>query len=104
MRPTFYASVLIAVLSVAPLAAPPVLAGEHGSSSEEEQSAEEMAREGMEKILRALERMMDTVPMYEMPEVTEDGDIIIRRKNPPKRDEDDEPEAEEAPAPDATET
>ena len=56
-----------------------------------------MAREGMERILRALNMLMDSIPQYELPEVKENGDIIIRRKNPtpkettPKREE--EPES-----------
>jgi hypothetical protein len=100
------ASFLSVALFAMPAAVSPALAGEHGEAAgEDDQSAEEMAREGMEKILRALEKMMDSVPMYEMPEVTEEGDIIIRRKNPPKHDEEEEqPEMEETTTPEATET
>ena len=62
-------------------------------SQSERERAEEMAREGMERILRALNMLMDSIPQYELPEVNENGDIIIRRKNPtpkettPKRKE-----------------
>jgi hypothetical protein len=45
-----------------------------------EQNPEELAREGMERLLRALELFIEMIPQYEMPEVTEEGDIIIRRK------------------------
>jgi hypothetical protein len=59
-----------------------------------EDTPEELAREGMERMLRALELFIEMIPQYEMPEVTEDGDIIIRRKRkkstPPP-----EPELEE---------
>ena len=58
-------------------AAPPVaLAG--GESGDD--SASELAREGVETLLRALEALIDEIPLYEMPELNEDGDIIIRRK------------------------
>ena len=59
------------------LAAPPVaLAG--GES--EDDSVGELAREGVETLLRALEALIDEIPLYEMPELNENGDIIIRRK------------------------
>lgn len=57
-----------------------------------EEQAERLALEGMEKLFRALELFIESIPQYEMPEVTEDGDIIIRRKRrpeglePPRRD------------------
>lgn len=59
--------------------APPALAG----PAPEEENPEELMREGMERMLRAIELMIEMVPQYEMPEVTEDGDIIIRRKRRP---------------------
>ena len=43
--------------------------------------AEDMAREAIEQLMRALELMMNSIPQYEMPEINEDGDIIIRRKH-----------------------
>jgi hypothetical protein len=44
--------------------------------------AEEALKEGAERIMRALELMLHAVPQYEMPEVLDNGDIIIRRRNP----------------------
>ncbi len=44
--------------------------------------AEELAREGMRALLGALEAILATIPQYEMPEVMDNGDIIIRRSNP----------------------
>ena len=44
--------------------------------------AEKALKEGAERIMRALELMLHAVPQYEMPEVLENGDIIIRRRNP----------------------
>ena len=58
---------------------PPILAGPPA----EEETPEKLMREGMERMLRAIELMIEMVPQYEMPEVTEDGDIIIRRKRRP---------------------
>ncbi len=39
-----------------------------------------LAAEGLDKMVRALESLMRSIPQYETPEITEDGDIIIRRK------------------------
>lgn len=46
------------------------------------EQAERALKEGLQTILRALETMFKSVPQYEMPEVLENGDIIIRRKKP----------------------
>ncbi|MDX1710105.1 MAG: hypothetical protein R3316_03080 [Rhodovibrionaceae bacterium] len=104
--PKFRLAILAGALAAAVVAAPtvwPTALADDSGPAEEDKSAEELAREGMEKIMRALEHMMDSIPQYEMPEVTEDGDIIIRRKNPPPKDApDDDEEAE--PVPEATET
>ncbi|NQV94402.1 MAG: hypothetical protein HQ482_04615 [Sphingomonadales bacterium] len=40
------------------------------------------AEEGMRRILTALQLLMATIPQYELPEVLENGDIIIRRVQP----------------------
>ncbi len=45
-----------------------------------EKSPEELALEGINKVLQALNLFMDSIPQYEAPEVLENGDIIIRRK------------------------
>ncbi len=57
--------------------------------------AEEMAREAIEQLLRALEFMIESIPQYELPEVNEDGDIIIRRKRRKERETPGEPEVDE---------
>ncbi len=44
--------------------------------------AEQALKEGAEKIMRALELILHAVPQYQMPEVLDNGDIIIRRRNP----------------------
>jgi hypothetical protein len=57
--------------------------------------AEDMAREAIEQLMRALELMIDSIPQYEMPEIEENGDIIIRRKRRAPRPEPSVPEIEE---------
>ena len=41
-------------------------------------------------MLRAIELMIEMIPQYEVPEVLENGDIIIRRKNPPPASDEEE--------------
>lgn len=53
--------------------------------------AEQLAREGLDRFMQALEAAIEWVPQYEMPEVLENGDIIIRRK-PPSHDSKDLPD------------
>ena len=56
------------------------------------EDAEGLAREGVEKLLRALELLLQSIPQYEAPVINENGDIIIRRRNPrPERGPDREP-------------
>lgn len=58
------------------------------------EQAEELALEAMQKFMRALELMIDSIPQYELPEITEDGDIIIRRR---REAEPAQPDSEPAP-------
>lgn len=68
---------LLLALGVA-TAAPDYSLAIHGESKRDQ--AEEMARDAMEQLMKALELFMDSIPQYEAPEFNEDGDIIIRRK------------------------
>lgn len=70
--------------------ASPAVADEPGA----QERAEEMARDAIEQMMRALELMIDAIPQYEMPELNENGDIIIRRKRKPSDDQQAEPEVE----------
>jgi hypothetical protein len=77
----------LGALGLAPILGPiaasgPALAGEHG-----EEDPEVLMREGMERMLRAIELLIEMIPMYEPPEITEEGDIIIRRKRRPGEEE-----------------
>lgn len=47
-----------------------------------QEHAEKALKEGVQTILRALETMFKAIPQYEMPELLDNGDIIIRRKKP----------------------
>lgn len=40
------------------------------------------AEDGMREILTALQLLIASIPQYEMPEVLDNGDIIIRRVQP----------------------
>ena len=78
-------------LALAAGAPGPVLA----DAPSERQRAGEMAKEAIEQLMRALELMIESIPQYELPEVNEDGDIIIRRKRRKERETPGEPEVEE---------
>ena len=65
------------------------------AEGDERGRAEDMAREAIEQLMRALELMIDSIPQYEMPEIEENGDIIIRRKRRTPRPEPSVPEVEE---------
>ena len=45
--------------------------------------AERLARESMEKMLEAMDLFLKSIPQYEAPQITPEGDIIIRRKPVP---------------------
>ncbi len=48
----------------------------------QEQTPEALLRAGIENLLRALGLALQNLPQYEMPQINEYGDIIIRRVNP----------------------
>ncbi len=80
-----FSSALLAGTTTAPRAA------QHDDRGQ----AEDMAREAIEQLMRALELMLDSIPQYELPEIMENGDIIIRRKRRAPRPEPDQPGAPE---------
>lgn len=59
----------------------------------DEKGVDELAVEGLSKLMDALSLFVDAIPQYSAPEILENGDIIIRRKNKDKGDEDDEKES-----------
>ena len=44
--------------------------------------AEQALKEGFEDVLRALKLFLYAVPQYQMPQILNNGDIIIRRQYP----------------------
>ena len=54
-----------------------------------------LAEEAAEKLMLALELMLMAIPQYAMPEIMENGDIVIRRLNPEDGEMSDEPAADE---------
>ena len=66
-------------------------------ASADEKSADELAVEGLSKLMNALSLFVDAIPQYSPPEILDNGDIIIRRKNKNIEEEktDEEPEVEE---------
>ncbi|MCP4329820.1 MAG: hypothetical protein GY791_15440 [Alphaproteobacteria bacterium] len=49
---------------------------------ETREQAEQMMRESVERMLDAMQLFLEAVPQYDPPEMTPEGDIIIRRRNP----------------------
>jgi hypothetical protein len=49
---------------------------------ETQETPSELMSDAMAKMVQALELFVKSIPQYEKPEITEDGDIIIRRKRP----------------------
>jgi hypothetical protein len=43
--------------------------------------------EGLGKLMLGLQRMVDELPRYDLPEVNEHGDIIVRRIDPNRKPE-----------------
>lgn len=65
-----------------------------------EKGADELAVEGLSKLLNALSVFIDSIPQYETPELLDNGDIIIRRIQKP----DEKDESEESPGVEKTST
>lgn len=81
MKKTFAALIVSALLitQVQPVAAA------------DEKGVDELAVEGLSKLMDALSLFVSAIPQYSTPEILENGDIIIRRKNKPAEDEKETP-------------
>ena len=93
MRQIFLAAVMLPLLLAVPLPADAEEPSGEPAPNEQapnEPAPGELAREGVARLLQALEVFIEMIPQYEMPELNENGDIIIRRK----RDRGEEPSAE----------
>ncbi len=80
-------------LALAPTAA--ALAETPAPGTPRQESPSDLAREGLEQMMRALRLLVESIPQYELPEVLENGDIIIRRKDPKQKPGAEEPELDE---------
>ena len=65
------------------LATAPVTAAAEAPKApgEQQESPGALAREGLEHMMRALRLLVESIPQYELPEILDNGDIIIRRKH-----------------------
>lgn len=88
MRRTALLATLLAALSTAAWAQTPE------RPKPEPQDPAAMPEQAARQMLEALQLFLHSIPQYEMPEMLPNGDIIIRRINPPAP----EPEATEPPA------
>jgi hypothetical protein len=79
---------MVATVLLAPL---PAAAQPQPSIAQDLEQAEQAFRRGLDSMKEALERLIEAVPQYEAPQMTEEGDIVIRRRPPvarPRRSED----------------
>ena len=85
MRPvfgsTFQALALVLSVVVPVSLTAPATAEEEYRDGTPEASPGELAAEAMEKLMKALDLLIGSIPQYEAPYVNENGDIIIRRKH-----------------------
>lgn len=88
------AAAAIMILSLPALAADPTPPED---SRQKQDQARELALEATQKLMLALELLIQSLPQYGMPRIDDDGNIIIPRL--PPRSEGSEPESEEGPGP-----
>ena len=62
----------------------PIAGASADSLQDNTAEAERLANDAVDKIMKALNLMMMSVPRYSAPEVLPNGDIIIRRLDPPE--------------------
>lgn len=82
-RTTLAAAIGLIALAAACNATAGVIAAEpQPGTVADSRSPSELAREGVAKMLEAFDKFVDSVPRYEPPQINENGDIILRRKQP----------------------
>jgi len=69
------------------LAVPGALRAQEGGEGGES-SPQDLAREGAQRLLDALEGLLQVIPQYGVPKVLDNGDILIPRLNPPQEEGD----------------
>jgi hypothetical protein len=78
MRLIILALGVCAVLASAPVSAQ----SPDAPGSQQEPSGTQLTLEGLEKLMLGLQRMVEELPRYNLPEINENGDIIVRRIDP----------------------
>lgn len=91
MRSLLAALLLVAALPAAAAepSGPDPLPQAAGKLRDELERAATAMRESMGRVLLSIEEVARQLPRYETPEINENGDIIIRRKPPPRNNETD---------------
>jgi hypothetical protein len=92
----------LCVASSLALAAAPA-AAEDDADQDKQEEAMALAQEGAEKLVQAIQLMIQAIPQYAAPEILDNGDIIIRRIHP-EGDMDDGSSAEDGADPEAGES
>jgi hypothetical protein len=77
MRPA-----IIALGICAALASAPAFAQSTQPPAGQEPSGTQLTLEGLGKLMLGLQRMVEELPRYDLPEINENGDIIVRRIDP----------------------
>jgi hypothetical protein len=81
---------IIALGACAMLASAPVSA-QSPSPGVQEPSGTQLTLEGLEKLMQGLKRMVEELPRYNLPEINENGDIIVRRIDPHEHEKQEHP-------------
>ena len=77
---------LLPLFAISLLAAP-LAAASADSLQDNTAEAEQLANEALNKMMKALDLLIMTVPRYAAPEVLPNGDIIIRRLDPEENED-----------------
>ena len=78
----FCFGILLSVVILGPVGSMSAVSARAADEPPMHESPGEMAREGMDRMLEALNRLIQMIPQYDLPEMLDNGDIIIRRRNP----------------------
>ena len=82
MRHALHALLLLGLVAPAPAAVAQTTTKPGDKPAQE--SPREMLEDATRKAMQAFEMMLKAIPQYEAPEILDNGDIIIRRKQPAK--------------------
>lgn len=72
----------LAFMPAAGAARPTAVLDPQSAQGTDNRAPSDLAREGMVKMLQALDKLVESIPQYRLPEITENGDIVLRRKKP----------------------